>query len=463
MAEQKDKKEEWVHLVEGDTNITPNRKKYSERNLSDEAMNLVNEDKKYFLHQALSTPVLNVMSKCDGPYIEDIQGRRYLDFHGNNVHNVGFSNPEIISALRKQIETGLSFCTRKYTNIPAIKLARKMAEIAPGDLCRSLFCPGGNDAIEMALKLARWVTGRFKTISMWDSFHGAGLGATSVGGEELFRGGLGPLLTGAFHVEYPDYYRNPWEFEKEEDCDKAYLHQIECIFEREHDIAAIISEPTRAAPYIPSKRYWEGVREICDKHNTLLIFDEITNNFGRTGEMFGCGHYIVPDILVYGKSFGGGILPFAGIVTREEYNDSVRMRALGHYTHEKNPLCCAVALAVIEYVEKSKLCENAAKIGEYAIERLNEMKGKHRLIGNVVGRGLLIGLDLVRNRKTKEKAVLETDMIMYKCLENGLNFKTTMGSIITLTPALTITKQEMDRALDILDKSIGEVECAMVC
>jgi 4-aminobutyrate aminotransferase len=139
--------------------------------------------------------------------------------HGNGVHNAGFSNPKVIRAVKKQLDEGLSFCPRRYSNIPAISLAKKLAEIAPGDLRRSLFCPGGSEAIEMALKLAKLVTGHYKTISYWDSFHGAGFGAASVGGEEHFSGGLGPLVPGAFRVEFPNYYRNPWGFETKEDVD----------------------------------------------------------------------------------------------------------------------------------------------------------------------------------------------------------------------------------------------------
>ena len=136
------------------------------------------------------------MASAEGAWIKDLSGKRYLDMHGNGVHNAGFNHPEIVQAVKNQLDESLTFCPRRYTNIPSIRLAKKLAEITPGDLCRSLFCPGGTDAIEMALKLARLVTGRFKTISFWDSFHGAGFGASSVGGEEHFHGGVGPLGPG---------------------------------------------------------------------------------------------------------------------------------------------------------------------------------------------------------------------------------------------------------------------------
>jgi 4-aminobutyrate aminotransferase len=355
------------------------------------------------------------------------------------------------------LDEGLTFCPRRYTNIPAIRLAQKLAEIAPDGLSRSLFCPGGSEAIEMALTLARQVTGRFKTISFWDSFHGAGFAAAGIGGEEHFHGGIGPLLPGAFHVDFPNYYRNPWGFTREEDVDAECLRQIEHVLAREPEMSAVIGEPVSATPVIPSTRYWEGVRALCDRYGALLIFDEIIEGFGRTGKMFACEHYVTPDVLVLGKSMGGGLLPFAGIVTHETYN-TLPHRSIGHYTHEKNALCAAAALAEIEVIESERLVEHSARLGAYALQRLNEMKDRHPLIGHVAGLGLHIGIDLVKDRATKDRAVDEAEIVMFKCLERGLSFKTIDGNVLTLRPALVITQTEMDRALDILEQAIGEVE-----
>lgn len=442
---------------QGDINTTPNRRKYWRRNLSGQAKRWFEEDARYFLHQSLSTPVINVLSKAQGIYIEDLRGNKYIDMHGNGVHNAGFNNPEVIAAVKKQLDEAMTFCPRRYTNIPAIQLAKKLARITPGDLCRSLFCPGGSEAIEMAIMLAKYVTGRFKTISFWDAYHGTGMGAASVGGEEHFRGGLGPMIPGAFHVEFPNYYRNPWGFDNPEDVDAECLRQIEVVLQREPEMAAIIGEPVSAAPVVPTRRYWEGVKKLCEAYGALLIFDEIIEGFGRTGRMFASEHFVTPDILVLGKSFGGGLVPFAGIVTLDKYN-TCRHRSVGHYTHEKNALCAAAALAEIDYIEKHKLCEHAARLGRYALERLEAMKAKHPLIGNVAGVGLHLGIDLVKNPKTRQRAVDEAEIIMFKCLEKGLAFKTMEGNLITLRPALVITAEEMNRALDILEDAIGEVE-----
>ena len=457
MQNQNKIKSKRIEREQGDINTTPNRKTYWDRNLSDQARKYFNEDNKYFLHQSLSTPVLNVISKAYGIYIEDMNGNKYIDMHGNGVHNTGFNNPAVVQAVKKQLDEGMTFCPRRYTNIPAINLAKKLAEITPENLCKSLFCPGGSEAIEIALALAKQVTGKFKTISFWDSFHGASFAAASIGGEEHFKGGMGPMMPGALHVEFPNYYRNPWGFEKEEDVDAECIRQIELILEREPGVAAIIGEPISATPVVPSNRYWTGVKKLCKQYGALLIFDEIIEGFGRTGKMFACEHYLAPDILVLGKSMGGGIVPFAGIVTRENYN-VCHDRSIGHYTHEKNALCSAAALAEIEYIEKNLLYVHAADLGEYTITKLNNMKEIHPLIGNVAGVGLHIGIDLVKDRKTKERALDEAEIIMYKCMEKGLAFKTIEGNIITLRPALTITRKEMDKALDILDEVIGEVE-----
>src|SRR6266478_2188310 len=189
---------------EGDLNLSRHRQQWLDAHLDDESREWLDEDRHYFLRQSLSTPCLNVLKSCDGIHVEDLQGRRFMDFHGKNVHQVGFRNPRVIAAIKAQLDE-LPFCPRRYTNLPAIRLAKKLAELAPGNLNKVLFAPGGTSAIGMALKLARAATGRFKTISMWDSFHGASLDAISVGGEAIFRQGIGPLLPGTEHVRSEEH------------------------------------------------------------------------------------------------------------------------------------------------------------------------------------------------------------------------------------------------------------------
>jgi 4-aminobutyrate aminotransferase len=189
--------------IEGDVNLSPHRQAWHETQINEETHRLLDADANCFLHQAMSTPCLNALRAAKGAWIEDVEGRRYLDFHGNNAHQIGFAHPRVIAAITEQISR-LPFCTRRYTNEPAIQLAEKLSTLAPGDLSRVLFAPGGSSAIGIALKLARAATGRFKTISMWDSFHGASLDAISIGGECAFRQNAGPLLPGCEHVPPPD-------------------------------------------------------------------------------------------------------------------------------------------------------------------------------------------------------------------------------------------------------------------
>lgn len=442
-------------LSEGDLNISPLRKAWSKKHIDAETQRWLDLDARYFLHQSLSTPCLNVLAHCEGINLEDLQGRSFMDFHGNNVHQVGFANRHVIDAVKNQIDK-LSFCTRRYTNLPAIKLAEKLAQLAPGNLNKVLFAPSGTAAVGMALKLARMATGKFKTISMWDSFHGASLDAISIGGEAIFRKDAGPLLTGTEHVPPPDCYRCLWGCE--DNCTFKCADYIEYVLKKEGDVAAVIAETIRSTSVVPPIGYWKKIRAACDKYGALLILDEIPHCLGRTGKMFTCQNFqVVPDMLVIGKGLGGGIFPLAALIAREDL-DIAPDRALGHYTHEKNPLACAAAIATIEYLEKKNLLEDAENIGRYAMNRMRKMAQKHKIIGAVRGLGLMMGMELVKDRKTKVPATEQAEKVMYSALSKGLSFKVTMGSIITLTPPLIITKQQMDKALNILDECLEEIE-----
>ena len=442
---------------EGELNISPRRQAWRQEQLDESTNYWLEEDTKYFLHQSLSTPCLDVLARCKGAWLEDLQGKRFLDFHGNSVHQVGFGHPHVIQAIREQMET-LPFCTRRYTNIPAIKLARKLTQLAPGSLGKVLFAPGGTGAVGIALKLARMATGRFKTLSMWDSFHGGSLDTISVGGEAIFRQDIGPLLPGTEHVPPPDAQHCPWDCRGT--CSLKCAEYVDYVLEKEGDIGAVIAETVRSTPFIPPRDYWKIIREACDRHGALLILDEIPHCLGRTGKMFTCEHYdIVPDMLVIGKGLGGGIFPLAALIVRENL-DVAPDRALGHYTHEKNPVACAAALATIEVIEKENLIENARDLGDYALGRMQVMKQKHAIIGDIRGLGLLMGMELVKDGKTSERPMDLAEEVMYKALAKGLSFKLSMGNILTLTPPLTLTRDEMDQAVEILDNCLTEVESA---
>ncbi len=439
---------------EGDTNLSPRRREWAERNLDAEARTLLVDDEKYFLRQSVSTPCLNAIVKAEGLFIEDTAGRRYMDFHGNNVHHIGYGHPRLKRAITDQMDA-LPFAPRRYTCGPAVALAEKLATIAPGNLSKVLFTTGGSDAIEVAIKLARAATGRYKTLSFWDAFHGAGFGAAAVGGEALFRQGVGPLMPGAEHVAPYASYRCPYGTTSIEASGEACARMIDYVLEKEGDIAAFIAEPMRAVPHIPPPGFWRKVRAACDRHGTLLIFDEIPTGLGKTGKMFASQHDgVVPDILVLGKALGGGILPIAAVIVRPEL-DVGAAHAFGHYTHEKNPVTCRAALATIEIIEDEGLVANAAKVGAFALARMNEMKSRHPLIGDVRGVGCLLGIELVVDRETRAPANDAAEAVLYAALDKGLSFKTTFGNVMTLTPPLTVTEGDMARALDIIEDCIA--------
>jgi 4-aminobutyrate aminotransferase len=438
--------------TEGDLNISSRRKAWSEAHISPETRYWLDKDEKFFLRQSLSTPCLNVLAKAEGIYLEDLEGRRYMDFHGNDVHQVGFANPRVLAAVTEQMQA-LPFSTRRYTNIPAIRLAEKLASLAPGNLNKVLLSPGGTTAIGMALKLARVATGRFKTISMWGSFHGASLDAISVGGEAMFRSGIGPLLPGTEHVPPPNAYR--CVFGCNGSCNLRCADYIEYVLEKEGDVGAVIAETVRNTGVIPPPDYWRRVRAACTRHGALLILDEI-HGLGRTGRMFSCEHYdVVPDILVLGKSLGGALFPLAGIIAREELDVAPHM-ALGHYTHEKNPVACAAALATLEFIEQEDLVAKSRTIGAWALERLRDIEARRPHIGDVRGLGLLLNVELVEDREKRTPATDLAERVMYEALSLGLSFKVTMGNVITLAPPLTITQGEMARALEILENSLDK-------
>lgn len=444
-------------VAEGDVNLSPNRKRWLENHLADSTREMLQRDAGRFIRQSLSTPCLNVLAGAKGSELVDVEGRTFLDFHGNSVHQVGFGNPRVLEAVKRQLET-LSFCPRRYANAPAIELAEKLASLAPGNLGKALFAPGGTTAVGMAMKLARVVTGRFKTVSMWNAFHGASLDAVSVGGEAQFRVGIGPLLPGTEHAPPAEPYRCRWNRNRDcGECDLTCAKYVEYVLERESDVAAVIAEPVRCTTVdVPPEGYWQRIREACNRHGTLLVFDETAVCLGRTGRMFASEAFnINPDILILGKGLGGGIMPLAAIVAREDFDVAERM-SIGHYTHEKNPVACAAGLAALDVIEKDGLPERAERLGGETLRKLVELKRRRALVGDVRGIGLLLAVELTRADGLP--AATEADAVMYRCLERGLSFKVSQGNILTLTPPLTVSEEEMSRALSILDESISETE-----
>ena len=438
--------------AEGDVNLSPRRNAWTKKYIDESTAQMLEEDERYFLHQSLSTPCLNAICESKGIYLQDVQGRRIMDFHGNSVHQVGHGNTRVIEMIKKQLDE-IPFCPRRYTNQVAIDLARRLVELAPGNLNKVLFTPGGTSAIGMALKLARYATSRHKTISMWGSFHGASLDAISIGGDSMFRKDVGPLLPGTEHIPPPT--RGKCHFNCVDDEHTGCIDYLDYILEREGDVAAIIAEPMRwTTVELPPHNYWRRVREICDRHGVLLIFDEIPSAMGRTGKMFVSEHFdVVPDMLVIGKGLGGGIFPMAALIAREKL-DIVGDRALGHYTHEKSSVGCAAALATIDCLYEDGLIEKANTLGKHAMQRLMEMQSRLPLIHEVRGLGLYLGIEL---RCDGKPANDEADTVLYHSLSRGLSYKVGGGCVLTLCPPMTITRDELNKALDIIEEGITSV------
>lgn len=387
---------------------------------------LLAADAKVFLHQSLSTPCMDVLSGATGIYIINQQGKKYMDFHGNSVHQLGYQNKYITDRVKAQMDT-LSFSPRRFTNQPAIRLAERLTT---GDLSRVLFAPGGTSAIGMALKLARVVTGKYKTISMYDSFHGASMDSISVGGEYQFHQDIGPLLPGNIHVPPPDTQRGIWKDEM------AYVDYIEYVIEKEGDIGALVAETIRSTDVIiPSVQYWKRLREICTRHGVLLILDEIPICMGRTGTLYAWQQYdIIPDIVVLGKGLGAGLVPMAAMLCKEEFNKAAHI-SLGHYTHEKNPLGAAAALAALDYMEEYKVLDHVMEMEAHIRSRLKSYSTR--------GKGMLWAIEADN-----------AEQALYRCLEQGLSFKVSSGRVLSLYPPLITTKEEMDQALDIIINAI---------
>ncbi|EOK5604204.1 aspartate aminotransferase family protein [Vibrio parahaemolyticus] len=440
---------------EGDVNTTPARQAWNASMDDERTQALLKRDSEVFLHQAMSTPCLDTLEAVEGIYIQDATGKKYMDFHGNNVHQLGYGHPHVIKRVQKQIAK-LPFSPRRFTNETAIECAEKLTQICGGELNRVLFAPGGTSAVGMALKLARHITGNYKVVSLWDSFHGASLDAISVGGEACFRQGMGPLIAGVERIPPAVSYRGA--FPVADGSDVHYADYLEYVIEKEGGVGAFIAEAVRNTDVqVPSKAYWKRIREICDKHNVMLIIDDIPNGMGRSGEWFTYQAYdIEPDMLCIGKGLGGGLVPIAAMVTKDKYNTAEQI-SMGHYTHEKSPIGCAAALATMEAIEQDALLDKVKADSQLVREKLLEMKAKYPVIGDVRGIGMLWGIELVTDHESKARAYDEAEAVLYQCLNNGVSFKVSQGNVIQLSPPLIITREQLTEALAIFEEAIAKV------
>lgn len=430
------------------------RATWQQRNVAAVSRAWLERDAAAYLRQSGSTPCITAIRRAEGVWIEDHEGKRYIDLHGNSVHHIGYGNPRLIEALTRQMKE-LPFTPRRFTDEPAVLLAEMLGRVWPGGKAKVLLTTGGSDAIEVAMKIARVHTGRHKTVSFHDSYHGSGFGALSVGGRPKDRSPrLGPLLQGAFHV--PPFYRRPGAVGTEPvdspHWAKASLDAMRDIFQRERDIAAVVAEPIRATAHVPPDWYWPEVRALCDRYGALLVFDEIPTGLGKTGRLFASEHVGArPDVTVLGKALGGGLMPVAATIARAELDCAPEL-ALGHYTHEKNPVTARAALTTLEIVLNENLPQRAAALGERVRRRVNAMAGREAAVRSLRGRGLLFAIEL--------RPGVDAESVAWRALDRGVNLSASEGRDLLMTAPLVIGEADLERALDAVERAIAEETAA---
>ncbi|MBS7700271.1 MULTISPECIES: aminotransferase class III-fold pyridoxal phosphate-dependent enzyme [unclassified Chelatococcus] len=397
------------------------------------SLDLVSRDAAAFFHQKGSSPCLSALRAVEGIWLEDVDGRRVIDLHGNTAHHVGYRHPEIVAALKRQLDT-LPFSPRRYTNEPAVALAEKLLARWPGAPARVLFATGGSDAIEIALKLARVTTGRHETISLEGSYHGHGFGSFGLS-KARPDPRLGPFLPGRRHVTP---YWAP-------DGARRMLAEMRAAFEQSQDgIAAVVAEPIRSNCHMPPPGLWAEVRGLCDRHGALLIFDEIPTGLGKTGRFFAFAHVgAVPDAVVLGKALGGGVLPIAAVIADARLNIAPELD-LGHYTHEKNPLTTLAALTTIEIIERDRLVERAAHLEQRIRLRVGELARFMPVVRGVRGVGLLLALEFDATMCGVQSGPEFAADLVRAFMEAGLSTTAKDNDSVGFSLPMTVSDAELD-------------------
>lgn len=421
--------------------------------------------KDYVMTGFLKSVAPIVVEKAKGCVITDVNGREYLDcFAGISVVNAGHCNDEVIAAAKAQMDKLVHCSSYLYHVQPVADLAEKLAQITPGKLQKTFFGNGGAEAIEGALKLARLFTGKHEFISLHASFHGRSWGTLSLTGNYARKKRGGPYAPGVAFAPAPYAYRSLWPNDPEEcarHCAKAIDEVVR--FATSNDVAAFIAEPVmgEGGIIVPPKNYFKEVKKVLDQYGILFIADEVQSGFGRTGKMFAIDYYgVEPDILITAKGIADGF-PLSAYTVRSEIADAYKP---GDHlsTFGGNPVSCAAALANIAYMEREKLPERTAEMGEYAMGKLKEMQKSNPLIGDVRGLGLMIGVELIKDAE-KTPGTAEAEAIRDKCLQDGLivGVGGIHGNVIRFQPPLVISKQQIDQALDIFKGALTSVKTAV--
>lgn len=438
---------------EGDTNFTPLRQEWMNR-LDETSMERITSDERVFLKQSMSTPCLNAIADAEGCYLTDVNGRKILDFHGNSLHQVGYRNPYVTEAVKKQLDQ-LPFIPRRFTADVPVQAAEALINKTSSKDYRVLFTPSGSAAVGLALKLARKWTGRHKVISLWESFHGAGLDTISAGGEYVFKKDMGPMMPGMLKAVPFNGYRNLLNSRDHERVADFCLDMLEYMIKHEGEIGAILLEPIRATDtHIPPVSYFRRLRRICDEQGIVLIFDEIPTALMRSGKFYVHQNFgIEPDILVLGKGLGGAVIPQAAVLARTFF-DCAGDISLGHYTHEKPALGSAAICAAVHYIDDFNLEEQCSRLSRFVRAELDGLQNRYECIGDVRIAGLLISIELVKSRETREQDEVLAEQLLYFCLERGLSFKLAGGNCITWHPPLIVTREQLTFAVGLLEEGL---------
>ena len=402
------------------------------------------------------------VTKAEGVYFWDADGKRYLDFSSQLMNtNVGHQHPRIIKAIQDQAAE-ICFVHPGNATEPRALLGKKLAEVTPGKLKKTFYALGGAEANENAIKIARFYTGRQKILSRYRSYHGATYGSIALTGDYR-RNAVEPAMPGGVHFLDPYCYRCPFG-QKPDSCKRECIKHLEEVisYEDPEKIAAIIMEGVTGSNgiIVPPDDYWPRVREICDKYGILLISDEVMSGWGRTGKWFAVDNWnVVPDIITTAKGITSGYVPLGAVIVSEEIGNFFDDKYLyAGLTYNGHALACAAALATIEVYEEDNLIENAAVIGNYLGETLEDIKERHSSVGDVRYIGLFSTIELVANRETKEPLSAEIMAEVKKSLmENGL-FTFIMvkdiGTMVFVVPPLCITKNQIDEGLAYVEKAL---------
>ncbi len=401
-----------------------------------------------------------VVERASGATITDVNGREYVDcFAGISVVNAGHNHPQVVAAAKAQMDKLVHCASYIYHSQPTGDLAEKLAQIAPRGLTKTFFGNGGAEAIEGALKLARLFTGKHEYIALQMSFHGRSWGALSVTGNYGRKKRGGPYAPGVAFLPAPYLFRSPWRDNPEEAVRQWAQALDDTIrYSTANDVAAFIAEPVmgEGGIIVPPLNYFREIKKVLDAHKILFIADEVQSGFARTGTMFAIEHYgVTPEILVTAKGIADGF-PLSAFTTRPEI--AAAFTPGDHLsTFGGNPVSCAAALANIQVMEEEKLCQRSQESGAYVMERLKAIQKHTPLMGDVRGLGLMIGIELVKDAALTP-ATAEAEAVREFCLHNGvlIGVGGVFGNVVRMQPPLVISRQQLDKALDVLEQAFAE-------